>query len=278
MNDPDMCRFCHELIELPKEIEQVISPCRCRGSQELVHIECFNKWGKTKCEVCKFRYYAGEIPQPPPLEPGPDLFENIDITINFNLPEQIEDDPVPEPIDVPEIPPEITNMLNIYSNLIPEHAPNGFRTRTFWYMTTKLMMQLKFVENMSLLKKLYEITSVYLWSLNEIYKIKSKRITILLSTLLMIGYCIFGLILSPLLYFYHIVKSIRVLTLFSLFSFVLFVDLIRHIMNLYMRDYYYPTGIQMIIDGVCMITNKPCSSINLYHLFDNIENYFINDH
>lgn len=123
MNDQDVCRFCHEEIHLPKEIDHVISPCRCRGSQELVHIECFNKWGKTKCKVCKFRYYAGEIP-----------LENVDGPIN--------------------------------------------------------------------------------------------------------------------------------LTLLSLVSFVLllFVDLSRHIMNLYMRDYYYSTGIHMIADGLCMITNKPCSA------------------
>lgn len=223
MNDPDMCRFCHELIELPKEIEQVISPCRCRGSQELVHIECFNKWGKTRCEICKFRYYAGEIPQPPS-----ELFENVDMPINVDRIFIIDPEQDPIEDDVPDliprgVPPEITNMINIYSNLIPENAPNGFRSRTFWYMTSKLMMELKFSENMGSLKKLYEITRIYLWFLNEFYQIKNERITILLSTLLIICYCILGLILSPLLYFYHIVKSTRVLIL--LLSFVLCVDL-----------------------------------------------------
>nr|CAG8527518.1 12963_t:CDS:2 [Entrophospora candida] len=47
-----------------KEKNKLISPCRCKGSLQYVHLECLNKWRKSntrsdsayQCEVCKYRY------------------------------------------------------------------------------------------------------------------------------------------------------------------------------------------------------------------------------
>jgi hypothetical protein len=216
MNDiepQDICRFCHESIELPKEIDQVISPCRCKGSQELVHIDCFNKWGKTRCEICKFRYYAGEIATQQ-VSGSRHVIEHVD------FPDFLDDDSSDDDLVIPEpniqnnidpvapvatgVPAEITNMINVYSSLMPEETPNEFRVKAFWLMTSNLIVTSHF-GNIDIL----ETTRIYLWFLNEFYKIKNKRIKILLSTVLIICYCILGLILSPALYIYHLSNKYR---------------------------------------------------------------------
>ena len=56
----DTCRICLE----DDNIEKMISPCLCRGTNKYVHIDCLNQWrtlsysddSATKCPTCKFEY------------------------------------------------------------------------------------------------------------------------------------------------------------------------------------------------------------------------------
>lgn len=57
-----VCRICQEELNLETERDQVISPCNCTGSMSMVHIDCFSRWGRNRCEVCKFRFFAQEPP------------------------------------------------------------------------------------------------------------------------------------------------------------------------------------------------------------------------
>ena len=55
-NDSPSCRICYE----ESEIDNLISPCRCRGSLKWVHPKCLNEWVKVskkwKCQHCLVNY------------------------------------------------------------------------------------------------------------------------------------------------------------------------------------------------------------------------------
>jgi RING-variant domain len=50
------CRFCWENIDIINDIESILSPCACKGTQRYIHSKCFYKWNKEKCEICNFNY------------------------------------------------------------------------------------------------------------------------------------------------------------------------------------------------------------------------------
>ncbi|GAB0090396.1 hypothetical protein DMENIID0001_051250 [Sergentomyia squamirostris] len=57
------CRIC--LMANTKDDDRLISPCHCRGSLELVHINCLERWldatGRTYCELCLFRFQTTSV-------------------------------------------------------------------------------------------------------------------------------------------------------------------------------------------------------------------------
>jgi RING-variant domain len=56
-NDIDInpkCRYCWEDIDIKRDIESILSPCACQGTQRFIHIHCFRKWNRNKCELCLF--------------------------------------------------------------------------------------------------------------------------------------------------------------------------------------------------------------------------------
>jgi hypothetical protein len=184
------CRYCKESVVLPDEIENVISPCRCRGSLELVHIECLNKWGKSRCEICKFKYYANT----PSLQAIPLYIPPIEDLRN--------EEPIRNPRD------EVVHILELIEINVPLFRPNGFRSASFFYNMSNLLVLYMYPENASILSIIYKSTYVYLWFINESYRIYDYRRNMICAMLLCITYSILGLILSPFYYLYYYVKNI----------------------------------------------------------------------
>ena len=58
----EVCRICFDHIDLTKELDRIISPCRCIGSRAFVHIECFNQDAKNRCEICHIKYITNLQP------------------------------------------------------------------------------------------------------------------------------------------------------------------------------------------------------------------------
>lgn len=60
------CRICQE-----SKAEVLVSPCRCRGTQGLVHLSCLERWltisGTSACEVCFFPYCVKTVPKYSPF-------------------------------------------------------------------------------------------------------------------------------------------------------------------------------------------------------------------
>ena len=57
------CKICLEEIT---DLEDVYSPCNCRGHLNYIHVNCFNeayiKQNKYKCEICKINFpYSNTI-------------------------------------------------------------------------------------------------------------------------------------------------------------------------------------------------------------------------
>jgi hypothetical protein len=74
-----ICRFCLE----PKEANNVlISPCKCAGSVQYVHIQCIKKWRRMTensdfimmCQICLTKY---NMPLKYPLEDIPNIHFDI---------------------------------------------------------------------------------------------------------------------------------------------------------------------------------------------------------
>lgn len=55
-----VCRICHT----SSELENLISPCNCKGSLAFVHLSCLERWlnqsSRSYCELCMFQYNAIE--------------------------------------------------------------------------------------------------------------------------------------------------------------------------------------------------------------------------
>ncbi|XP_075229686.1 uncharacterized protein LOC142329178 [Lycorma delicatula] len=60
------CRICQESTS-----EVLVSPCRCRGTQGLVHLSCLERWltisGTSACEVCFYQYCVKSVPKYSPF-------------------------------------------------------------------------------------------------------------------------------------------------------------------------------------------------------------------
>ncbi|XP_057323864.1 E3 ubiquitin-protein ligase MARCHF2 [Microplitis mediator] len=59
-----VCRICHH----PSGItETLVSPCRCKGTLEYVHLSCLERWlnqsCRNHCELCRYRFNAVETPR-----------------------------------------------------------------------------------------------------------------------------------------------------------------------------------------------------------------------
>ncbi|CAG8556672.1 2896_t:CDS:1 [Acaulospora morrowiae] len=65
--EPELLDTSHdenENLHLPYTKDRLISPCKCKGSLEYVHLSCLNKWRNNpvrhdasyRCEVCKYEY------------------------------------------------------------------------------------------------------------------------------------------------------------------------------------------------------------------------------
>lgn len=64
----NFCRICHG----GESIEQLVAPCRCRGSVALAHLTCLERWlkesGSDTCELCNQRYQVVRRPRYPLLK------------------------------------------------------------------------------------------------------------------------------------------------------------------------------------------------------------------
>ncbi|XP_066245918.1 LOW QUALITY PROTEIN: E3 ubiquitin-protein ligase MARCHF3-like [Euwallacea similis] len=58
-----ICRICHG----GQSIDELLTPCRCRGTIALVHLKCLETWLKesnqSNCELCRHRYKIIREPQ-----------------------------------------------------------------------------------------------------------------------------------------------------------------------------------------------------------------------
>lgn len=52
------CRICHLELDLDQEKDKLVSPCHCHDHDSLIHLECFQDYEKTHCEVCQFKFYS----------------------------------------------------------------------------------------------------------------------------------------------------------------------------------------------------------------------------
>ncbi|XP_045473032.1 E3 ubiquitin-protein ligase MARCHF3-like isoform X2 [Harmonia axyridis] len=55
-SEPYMCRICHG----GESVDDLLTPCRCRGSVALVHLKCLERWlmesSRSYCELCQHHY------------------------------------------------------------------------------------------------------------------------------------------------------------------------------------------------------------------------------
>lgn len=64
-DEPPSCRICLE----SDPANDLISPCRCRGSTQYVHRQCLDQWRATdaagqrfkQCDICKFNFIIDEL-------------------------------------------------------------------------------------------------------------------------------------------------------------------------------------------------------------------------
>jgi hypothetical protein len=231
-NDGLICRICHSDIELPAEIDEVISPCRCTGSQALVHVECFNEWGRERCEICHFRFYAGEEPPEPRMDNQNAFFM--------------------APLNLPEDPAQRLMMINALidqmAQTVPEDFLNGYRIRVFYIMVMKTCVDIM-IEKHSRLRLMYKLSQLWLWHLNEVFRIADMRLATLCSALICLIFSISAFIFSPFLYFYHEVRT-RPGVIFNYlkvtWTILMIQDLLLDLANHMRQDMYYQTVTQTL--------------------------------
>ena len=56
------CRICQEDIFPDKNLDNILSPCRCTGSMSFIHISCFQEAKQNKCELCGLNFFAQQQP------------------------------------------------------------------------------------------------------------------------------------------------------------------------------------------------------------------------
>ncbi|CAG9836630.1 unnamed protein product [Diabrotica balteata] len=88
-----MCRICHG----GESIDDLLMPCRCRGTVALVHLKCLERWLKdsqhSHCELCMHHYKIEKSPRYSFIRsifaylraPGPQLKELIFDLVMFSL-------------------------------------------------------------------------------------------------------------------------------------------------------------------------------------------------
>ncbi|XP_072383997.1 uncharacterized protein [Diabrotica undecimpunctata] len=88
-----MCRICHG----GESIDDLLMPCRCRGTVALVHLKCLERWLKdsqhSHCELCMHHYKIEKSPRYSLIRsifaylrsPGPQLKEIIFDLVMFSL-------------------------------------------------------------------------------------------------------------------------------------------------------------------------------------------------
>lgn len=227
-----MCRICHGEIELPSEIDDVIAPCRCSGSSALVHVECFNEWGRERCEICHFRFYAG-------VEPPPHRMPDLGGLGGMG---RIPDDPEQRVA-------LMNQMIQQAANTIPDTLPGGYRIRVFFVMIMEFVCKLLLMADRNWYTLFGSVCFMWVWHINEVYRVGYGRMSLLMTS---ITYSLFGFltyILSPFLFIYHQLRNRPVATIMSLIPCWLMImtyDLILHLSNNLRGDMYYQTAIQSI--------------------------------
>jgi len=190
-NEGLICRICHADIQLPDEIDEVISPCRCAGSQSLVHVECFNQWGRQRCEVCHFRFFAGEEPPEPPRN-------NINpfMAAAMNVPE-----------DLAQRRQMLNALINQTADTIPETLEDGYRIRVIFIMMMNAMVDQIFNINITTLRTMFYIYQMFFWHVNEVFRIASNRSPVISTSLNMIILGSLTLLVSPFIFIYHEIRN-----------------------------------------------------------------------
>jgi len=235
MNEELLCRYCQESIELPREIESVISPCRCRGSLELVHVECFNKWGKSKCEVCKFNYFASN--QPP--ENNIIRYPNLEAFIIYESDGESDGESDVQRINIErlrftvpdtEVPELITNFISGILPLCPEIV-NDFPFKRFYEKLCVLVCI--WMYRSDVFKNIYTTTSIYLWILNQSIAIPTTRSNSIFTIILLSIYAMSSLVIMPILCIYYYLETISLQKMLGYIALAAICQEILEVWNLY---------------------------------------------
>ncbi|XP_074028056.1 uncharacterized protein isoform X2 [Leptinotarsa decemlineata] len=89
-----ICRICHG----GESLDDLLTPCRCRGTVALVHLKCLERWLKesnhSSCELCQHHYKIVREPQYKSIpwsvlvflrHPGPHLRDIIWDVVGFSI-------------------------------------------------------------------------------------------------------------------------------------------------------------------------------------------------
>ena len=245
-----------------------------------MHIECFRKWGKNKCELCDFRFYAGEPPVAEPnMRPRPignnnpmnfnmnDNIAEIDINLdmigdlNFNLGRNDED--------------LMRNLVNRYVPLMvnlffPEADQEGrYRSRTF--MEKFLKFEFEFIFKGLIFSVYFKFLGLLLWHVREVAMSKfNKTLSIQLVKLTISSFSLFTItvITYPVFFIYYSIKY-PIINLSKLFVLFIAIDFILKLLlfsdsESYFMQYLYPLISSNITNLAIIIQSNMNNSLNTY--------------
>ena len=207
-DDGPVCRMCHGEIDLTTDMDKVISPCMCTGSLALVHIDCFNRWGRNRCELCKFRFFAGEEAyEPQPEEDGQNPF-----VAEF----EIDMDDFRQPGGQERL---ANRLVERATNFIPPADENGYRTRTLFTKLSEPFIKI-YTNNYSATGILFSLWMIWCWHIREICITTMMEIPKLLRTALFMAILsATSVITIPAFLTYYWLKTNRIIILGMLLGF-----------------------------------------------------------
>lgn len=153
-----LCRVCHAEIDLEEELDDLLSPCRCMGSMAFVHRECFERMQRNRCEICRFRYVAGE---PPAAEQqnGGNLPGMMQFDINFERPEEANQ--------------QAQRLFHaVLEGIVPEDREGRFPIKRLILMVLETYFKV-YTRQYGTWKFNWSMMTIYLWTLREAARVQS---------------------------------------------------------------------------------------------------------
>lgn len=151
-----ICRVCHAPIDPIADLDQLLSPCRCIGSMAYIHRECFENMNRDRCEICRFYYIAGRVPNPEPQNPFAHQFE-----FDFN------------PQNLGE---QMHRINNMFAAILPEQDPNTrFPIRQLYHRLGTSIVNYSLNVHSSW-KLQWHLASTYIWILYQLADIRNHML------------------------------------------------------------------------------------------------------